>query len=193
MKIEADGEEKIAVTLSERDMRDFDITYDEMDYSNIETRRVIWTILDEAKKILGKSINLDNRLLIQVSPVSDGGCVMHFSQLGEVCDHRKRRLIIKKEWQPVVFKAFDCNALIDVLSLREIDSDLFDSSEIYVLGKDYYAIFLPNISQTEKLSTVLCEYGTVTLSNKRLLAEIYESGKALKLSTADFVSSAPNT
>ena len=35
MKIESDGEEKIAVTLTEGDMQDFDITYDEMDYANI--------------------------------------------------------------------------------------------------------------------------------------------------------------
>ena len=62
MKIESNGEEKITVTLSQTDMSDLDITYDEMDYSNIETRRVIWTILDKARKVLGRSVDTDGKL-----------------------------------------------------------------------------------------------------------------------------------
>jgi hypothetical protein len=46
LKIEAISDEKILVALSDKDMDELQITYDEMDYSNIETRRVIWTILD---------------------------------------------------------------------------------------------------------------------------------------------------
>ena len=68
MKIESNGEEKITVTLSNIDMADLDITYDEMDYSNIETRRVIWTILDKAQKTLGKAVDTDGKLLIEVAP-----------------------------------------------------------------------------------------------------------------------------
>ena len=73
LKIESNGEEKITVTLSNIDMADLDITYDEMDYSNIETRRVIWTILDKAQKTLGKSVDTDGKLLIEGAPLSDGG------------------------------------------------------------------------------------------------------------------------
>ena len=119
MKIEADGEEKIAVTLTERDMQDFDITYDEMDYSNIETRRVIWTILDEAKRVLGKPINIDNRLLIQVSPGEDGGCIMHFSQLNDSHAHQKKRLVMKKDAEPLLFCPWDENSFIDSLKINK--------------------------------------------------------------------------
>ena len=79
MKIEAIGEEKILVALSDKDMNELDITYDEMDYSNIETRRVIWTILDEAKRSLGKPIDTNGRILIEVTPSDDGGCIMCFT------------------------------------------------------------------------------------------------------------------
>ena len=113
MKIQADGEEKISVTLTKTDMKDFDITYDELDYSNIETRRVIWTILDEVKKVLGKSVNIDNRLLIQVSPEENGGCYLQFTQLQETVDYKRKRLIMKKEEQPVLFFPFDYNAFTD--------------------------------------------------------------------------------
>ena len=178
MKIEADGEEKIAVTLTERDMQDFDITYDEMDYSNIETRRVIWTILDEAKRVLGKPINIDNRLLIQVSPGEDGGCIMHFSQLNDSHTHQKKRLIMKKDAEPVVFCAFDCNAFIDALRLIEL-SPSGASSEFFTSGKEYYAIIHPTTGQTERLLTQLCEFGEVSVACKRELARIYETAQSL--------------
>ncbi len=95
IKIKALSDEKISVTLTENDMRDFDITYDELDYSNIETRRVIWTILDEAARVLGKRVNIENRLLIQAAPTDDGGCFLEFTQLPEATTKTKRYLVIK--------------------------------------------------------------------------------------------------
>ena len=83
MNIESVNDEKIRVTLSREDMKSLDITYDEMDYSNIETRRVIWTVLDEARAHLGKDIDTDGRLLIEVCPLDDGGCIMYFSSAKE--------------------------------------------------------------------------------------------------------------
>lgn len=52
MKIEAPEENKIVVRLTADDMTKLHITYEEMDYANIETRRVIWTLLDEARRSL---------------------------------------------------------------------------------------------------------------------------------------------
>ena len=178
MKIEADGEEKIAVTLTERDMQDFDITYDEMDYSNIETRRVIWTILDEAKRVLGKPINIDNRLLIQVSPGEDGGCIMHFSQLNDSHLHQKKKLVMKKDAEPVVFCAFDCNAFIDATEIIK-DVPAGNTAEYFAMNENYYIIIHPTPGQTEKLMTQLCEFGEVSLACKKELAQIYECGKIL--------------
>ena len=55
MKIEAPEENKIVVRLTADDMTKLHITYEEMDYANIETRRVIWTLLDEARRELGEA------------------------------------------------------------------------------------------------------------------------------------------
>lgn len=176
MKIESDGEEKIAVTLTEGDMQDFDITYDEMDYANIETRRVIWTILDEAKRILGKPINIDNRLLIQVSPGEDGGCIMHFSQLNDPCAHHKKRLIMKKDAEPVIFTTSDYDAYIDVITLLKETPDIYTSAEFFTSGKNLCIVLHPTPTLTEKLITQLCEFGDVSLANKKDLAQLYEMG-----------------
>lgn len=179
MKIQANGEEKISVTLSKNDMTDFDITYDELDYSNIETRRVIWTILDEAKKVLGKSVNIDNRLLIQVSPADDGGCFLEFTQLPEPCDTARKRLIMKKDSEPVLFTAFDGNAFMDSLELLHSFESLIKNTDLILYEGSYCAVIYPKPTATEGLVFSLCEFGEACVSSKKELAEIYEYGNLL--------------
>ena len=79
MNITVQAENTICIELTRNDMTELDITYESMDYSNIETRRVIWTILDKARKTLGKSVDTDGKLLIEVAPSEDGGCILHFT------------------------------------------------------------------------------------------------------------------
>ena len=178
MKIEAHEENQIIIELNAEDMSALNISYEEMDYSNIETRRVIWTILDEAKRVLGKPINIDNRLLIQVSPGEDGGCIMHFSQLNDSHLHQKKKLVMKKDAEPVVFCAFDCNAFIDATEIIK-DVPAGNTAEYFAMNEDYYIIIHPTPGQTEKLMTQLCEFGEVSLACKKELAQIYECGKFL--------------
>jgi negative regulator of genetic competence, sporulation and motility len=179
LNIQANGEEKISVTLTKTDMTDFHITYDELDYSNIETRRIIWTILDEAKKTLGKAVNIDNRLLIQVSPAEDGGCFFEFTQLPEVADTKKRRLIMKKEAEPVLFCAFDENAFLDCFDFIKTEDKSIKEYSLHLYDGEYFALIHPKISETEKLLFSLCEFGEAAVSPKEQIAEILEFGRKL--------------
>ncbi len=179
MNIQANGEEKISVTLTKNDMTDFDITYDELDYSNIETRRVIWTILDEVKKTLGKPVNVDNRLLIQVSPADDGGCRLDFTQLPELCNSKKKRLIMKKDSEPILFCAFDDNAFIDCARYIERFEKLIKSYRLFSYEGNYYAVIYPKPHSTEGLLFSLSEFGDTFVSAKKDIANLYEYGKLL--------------
>jgi negative regulator of genetic competence, sporulation and motility len=82
MKIEELSEDRIVVELSAQDMADLEISFEELDYSNIETRRVIWTLLDRAGRELGRDIDPSGRMMIEVIPRKIGGCVMHFTLIG---------------------------------------------------------------------------------------------------------------
>ena len=179
MKIEADGEEKISVTLTETDMKDLDITYEDMDYSNIETRRVIWTILDEAKRVLGRNINIDNRLLVQVSPADCGGCIIHFTQSDVKSTSSGKRLIMKKDCEPILFHAMDADAFIDCKPLLEEIKSSSHSVELFRSDDNYYAVIRPQASSTDTILMRLCEYGDVSLSQKRDICRLYESGISL--------------
>ncbi len=181
IKIQANGEEKISVTLSKNDMSEFDITYDELDYSNIETRRVIWTILDEAKRVLGKPINIDNRLLIQVAPADDGGCFLEFTQLPELSDSRKKRLIMKKEAEPLLFKGFDINSFIDGIRILKSGDFSSENCEIYKFESSLCAVIQPKIGFTEKFLFILGEFGEIISPKKIELSKIYEYGEKIDL------------
>lgn len=81
MKIEAPEENKIVVRLTADDMTKLHITYEEMDYANIETRRVIWTLLDEARRELGRDIDPSGRMLIEALPAREGGACFNLPSL----------------------------------------------------------------------------------------------------------------
>ena len=179
MKIEANGEEKISVTLTKTDMSDLDITYDDMDYANIETRRVIWTILDEAKKVLGKPINIDNLMLIQVSPAEDGGCLLQFTKLAEEVDSRKKRLIMKKEGEPFLFCPFDYDSFLDSISLLKDKPKAYSKTEVFKRDDKIFTVIYPQPGFREGLSFALCEYGEVLTDAKNEIAMIYEKGYKL--------------
>ena len=179
MKIESNGEEKITVTLSQTDMSDLDITYDEMDYSNIETRRVIWTILDKARKTLGKSVDTDGRLLIEVSPSEDGGCILHFTNSPFADSKSKKRLIMKKEAEPILFCPWDENSFIDCLKIIPKIKDFIKAAEPYKYKNSLYIIFRPKLTFSEKILHILSEFGNATISTEWEISKIYEYGSSL--------------
>ena len=95
MQISSPAENRIVVELSAKDMQELDITYEEMDYSAIETRRVIWTVLDAAGKFLGRELDPSRKMIIEAMPMSSGGCVICFTIL-ETAVRAKRPMLIKQ-------------------------------------------------------------------------------------------------
>lgn len=79
MDIQPISKNKFIVQLSCDDMTKLDITYDEMDYSNIETRRVIWTILDTVRQDTGRDVDPSGNLVIEAAPDVEGGCILMFT------------------------------------------------------------------------------------------------------------------
>lgn len=179
MKIEAIGDEKILVALSDKDMDELQITYDEMDYSNIETRRVIWTILDEAKRSLGKPLDTDGKILIEVTPSDDGGCIMCFTSMPSADYKSKKKLVMKKEVEPLIFKTLDEDAFLDSLELLKSATDSYKNFHIYLYKKTIYLIIYPEISKADKIAYILSDFGDVLFGETELLSHIFEYGSRL--------------
>ncbi|MBQ4103359.1 MAG: adaptor protein MecA [Clostridia bacterium] len=181
MKIEAISDEKILVALSDKDMDELGITYDEMDYSNIETRRVIWTILDEAKHSLGKPLDTEGKILIEVTPSDDGGCIMCFTAMPGADYKSRKKLVMKKEIEPLLFKALNEDSFLDTLKILDTKNDLYKSFHIYLYRKNIYFVIYPEISKADKIAYILSDFGDVLFGDSELLSHIFEYGEALSL------------
>ncbi|NMP37592.1 MAG: adaptor protein MecA [Clostridiales bacterium] len=166
MKIKAQNDYRIMVELSDEDMTMLDITYEEMDYSNIETRRVIWTLLDEARRVLGKDINPAEKMLIEAVPNPSGdGCILYFTVMPFDDKSSQRKLIMKKESQPVICTFFDADSVVCLKKILENASDSYTRYELFSDGENYRLLIYPKISETPAISNLLCEYGETICEN----------------------------
>lgn len=110
MKIDKLSDETIIVELSAEDMKNLDITFEEMDYSKVETKRVIWTVLSRARRTLGRELDTSGRLFVEAMRQEAGGCVLFFS-LNPDADKEKRRarryLVKKGDYITCEFDSLD--------------------------------------------------------------------------------------
>lgn len=115
MNITALAEDKIRIDLNESDMSRFDITYSELDYSDVKTRRIIWTLLSEAESELGLYFDTKAKLLVEVCQKPSDGCAVFFTFLKN--ESASPDNLLKKQNEKLIFKAFDESSFTDALLL----------------------------------------------------------------------------
>ncbi len=170
MKINSPNKAKIIVELTASDMTELDITYESMDYSNIETRRVIWTILDKARQELHRDIDPSGKMTIETMPLDTGGCVIFFT----VCDiPQSLKTIIAQNEEVYEFDSID--NVIDLYSSMKED---FPVGDLYTDNNGKFRLITPF---DERLSSKLkfCEYSHPCCEGK-LAAEITKEHWNLK-------------
>lgn len=170
MKINSPAEDRIIVDLTSEDMRELEITYEEMDYSTIETRRVIWTVLDAAGKALGKDIDPSNRMVIEASPKSGGGCVLCFT----ILEGQKSRLYLcstlKKQEKALLC---EFSSLEDLFRAAESCNADIARSSLYECGGKYRIIITPEaeMSRIKQHFSEFCSALSVKSSECELTRE----------------------
>lgn len=173
MNIQPIGSNKFIVSLDRTDLEELDITYDTMDYANIETRRVIWTILDRVRTSTGQDIDPSGNLLIEAAPDSSGGCTLMFtvplsgSNIGTV---------VSKTTPTQIFEFENINDLLDALTVSKITD-----SKIFTDGKKFRAEFTAH--QTALCRRVIEEFGKFIGSDNLTAVTTYEHWKEISKST----------
>ena len=174
MRIESLNENSFYILLSDEDMKDLGISFEELDYSNIETRRVIWTLLEEARNTLERDIDPRDRMLIEVFK-NPTGCKIEFT-LGK--SDKSGRLKIKKE-SPFInafFKDFSC--LCSFFEQCRPDR-MADNASLYKYKDGYALILIPRPEQKQKLRFSLGEYAVILPSSAEFCSSIEEHGKLI--------------
>ena len=170
MKINSPNKAKIIVELTCDDMQELDITYENMDYSNIETRRVIWIILDKARKTLCRDIDPSGKMTIETIPLDTGGCVIFFTvnDTGECI----RNTSSGKE------DVYEFDSLDNVLDLYSSMKEDFPIGNLYTDNRGRFRLITPT-DERIKVKLRFREYSHLCCEDK-LAAEITKEHWHLK-------------
>lgn len=157
MNIIAQAENKICIELTSEDMTELDITYDELDYSNIETRRVLWTLLDEARHTLGYDIRITQRMLIEAVPEKNGGCSIYFTVSDEPTGKNGKKQLVKTAGVRTVCQSDNIDSVIE-LSKKLFGCECVKRSALFTDGEKYRLILVPRTSFSGDMEAVISEF-----------------------------------
>lgn len=154
MNIEMPQNGRLEFRLDSRDLSDLNITFDELDYSNAETRRVVWTLIDIARKNLHKDFDLTGRLLVEVFPETAGGCRLCITTLPKL--QRSITVSTKRDLTQHIFE-FSLDDFLDFTSQikklsAKIDGEVFSNGE-------KYRLIIPLSENQHNLKSLMYEYG----------------------------------
>ena len=86
MDIIAVNENKLKVILTPKDLEEFSLTTEELDYSRPETRLLLKCLLIRAKNEVGFDAD-GSRLLVQLYPSKHGGGEIYITKIGALCSY----------------------------------------------------------------------------------------------------------
>ncbi len=165
MDIQPISNNRFIVGLSCDEMKDLDITYDEMDYSNIETKRVIWTILDTVRRDTGRDVDPSGNLMIEAAPDTDGGCLLMFTVASG--PNKKSETVISKANPTRIYEFENLDDLLDFMHF------LPNSSRRVFTRNNKYRLELPTETSTE-LRRMLNEYAKFIGKDSLTVAHTHE-------------------
>lgn len=174
MKINSTADDRITVDLTEQDMLELDITYEDMDYSTIETRRVIWTLLDEAGKVLGKELDPTRRMIIEAIPKSEGGCILNFTILDSRRKYSVQKQFLRKQSESFIceFENADTLYLAAEGCKTDIQSSLYEKD-----GK--YRLMINGVPDSRDIRLYFSEFSHIINCDKLTCEHTKEHWKSL--------------
>ena len=172
MNIHSVNKNKFIVELSAEDMSELDITYEEMDYSDIETRRVIWTILDRVRESTGRDVDPSGNLLIEAAADAEGGCILCFT----VPNERRITAAVKepaisKTGNAVVYEFDGADSLLDMI--KTVGRENLPATNSLYKSKSRYRLVLPKFPGSAEKKKIE-EYGKLIGRNSLAVAATKE-------------------
>ena len=160
MEIIMISECKLKVMLGEDDLKQFEIKADQLDYSNTETKRMFWDILNRAKHQTGFDTD-GQRVLVQLYPSKQGGCEMFVTKIGLLYsdhieetseyDHEAKSNKVYRNKKEIthfaVSSAFGFNTMKSTIEVcrRLCDLGYIGESSVYICDNGKKYLFLSDI------------------------------------------------
>ena len=159
MKIEHEEAGRVRIALSANDMSELGITFAELDYNQIETRRIVWQLLSHARSEMEFDFS-DGNLMVEAFPSPGGGCIIYFTNIK--LEEKAKKLKLKRSYfGPYIFVFENAEYLI---AASEQVSNNFENyilkSQLYLKDEKYYLAIYTATRLDDALRILLLEYGT---------------------------------
>ena len=161
------GKNRIRVTVSENEQKKYGVSYETMDHTDKNTRKLCEEIIKRADREMGFKPN-DGKILVEARKRNDGNVTLYLSRIPAKADDTRT--------YAGTVRFGDCDALIDAVFLLKRFSSFPLSCRLYFYAGEYYISF--RISAKRKDADAvwfsLLEYGEKTLKSAEFLAEYAE-------------------
>lgn len=149
MKIEQIDPNRIKVVVDTGEQREYGVTYESMNYSDANTRKLCEKIMSLARTQVGFSVG-NAKLLVEARQSCNGSVTLYLSRISQ--EKEKTELF----GQMLVFR--DVNALLDC---RPLFDGYGAETDLFFYGDRYYLYFELQTTQprAERLLGDLLEYG----------------------------------
>ena len=160
MRIEQIDRQTVKVILTQADMDGFDITYEEMDYKDPNTRRVILELLRRIKDEMAVDFS-GGKLFVEAFPYLDGGCVLYICTITAEGERKPRSRNTNSFNTPLVFEFGELGMLTaacERLLLRY--NHIILKSALYLYENKYRLLLYSYFKLDDKLVALVGEYGS---------------------------------
>ena len=137
------GESKIKIVLNEEESKKYKLDTSSQDSCGAEVRRSFWQVLDMAKAQVGFDPSGD-KILIQLYPLSSGGCELFVTKLG-ILPQSSARIVSKSDRVALLSRRqnlYVFDSLTDLSScavaIKNITRDFTPRADVYFASDKYY-------------------------------------------------------
>ena len=130
MKISLVSDNITVIELSPEEMAQYDFTFEKSDYSSPHTRRVLWSIIDDASRITGKAVEVSRGLEIDFLPDVKGGGLLI------ICEGEDENIKAHKLPHTGIFQ---CSSIDPIIDFAKASGCLMqpEKSSLYHLSGSY--------------------------------------------------------
>jgi negative regulator of genetic competence, sporulation and motility len=178
LKIEKIDEKTIRILLSAQDMEAYHITYEQMDYNDLATKRAILNIIQQVRQKANIAVEF-SKLFVEAFPNDDGGCILYVN----VSDSFTAAPVERKTTSfdtPLVFEFDSLNLLTAACSRLWIhDNHLMIKTSLYLYEKKYRLLLYTYCRMEQKIIQQLQEYGHYIGKGAVVAAFVKEHAKTI--------------
>lgn len=157
MTIERVDDKRLIISLSEEDMKIFDITFKKFDWSNDFSKNLINQLLALAKEETGFSTE-NKKMMIDLLP-QNGGCIIFVTTISKVTKEKRKIYKIKKSRGPFIFVFKNIENVINAIDKIRNISIMDFKNKLVEYENCYFLILCPCVCLPTQLKSIFNEYG----------------------------------